>query len=252
MHPSAQLVPKQTSEHVVGAPHWPLVVHVSSCVLLVHWVWPGAHTPVHAPPTHVWLLQAAAVPHVPVDVHVSTPLLLESHCVVPHAQTPVPVPTGGVPTTQFAVQEFALWPAAQFAVQEFALFPAVQYVVQELASSPQLQFCMQLLQLPVHTQSPVQLLQFPATTVTAALLVPAASVVEGTELHAITRHEKRTGTNHIRAVLLRPQPAGSALTKPSYVTPGAIVRLIVAPRVNDLFQPRRRRFVTPGARASSP
>jgi hypothetical protein len=37
-------------------------------------VCPGAHTPVHAPPTHVWPLHAVGELHVPLEVHVSTPL----------------------------------------------------------------------------------------------------------------------------------------------------------------------------------
>jgi hypothetical protein len=36
--------------------------------------WLGAHTPVQAPDTHVWLLQALAVPHEPLAWHVCTPL----------------------------------------------------------------------------------------------------------------------------------------------------------------------------------
>jgi hypothetical protein len=226
-----QLVPTQASAHVVGAPHWPLVVHVSCWVSPVHRVAPGAHTPVQAPPTHAWLTQAAAVPHEPVAVHVSTPLVLGSHCVVPGAQTSMIAPhTSGLPAEQpllqalaflpamqFVVQELAFWHAAQFVVQALAFWPAVQYVVQELAFLPQLQFRVQLLQLPVHTQSPVQPLQSPVTTVVlvrGALLVPTVSVVEGAELHAIVRHEKRTNTNNLMGFLLRRSSAGYTIDRP--------------------------------------
>jgi hypothetical protein len=47
----------------------------------------GAHTPWHAPPTHVWFVQSAGgVLHCPVAPHVSTPLL--THCLLPTAQLP--------------------------------------------------------------------------------------------------------------------------------------------------------------------
>jgi hypothetical protein len=39
-----------------------------------HCVCPGAHTPEHTPPTHVWLLHAAGAPQLPVASQVSTPL----------------------------------------------------------------------------------------------------------------------------------------------------------------------------------
>jgi hypothetical protein len=53
-------------------------------------VCPGAHTPVQAPFTHVWLVHAAAEPQVPFDWHVWTPL--PEHCVVAGTQTPVHAP----------------------------------------------------------------------------------------------------------------------------------------------------------------
>jgi hypothetical protein len=61
-----------------------------SRLLPEHVVWPGAHEPVHAPLTHVWLLHARAVPHVPELEHVWTPL--PEHCVAPGVQTPVHAP----------------------------------------------------------------------------------------------------------------------------------------------------------------
>jgi hypothetical protein len=55
-------------------------------------VWPGAHWPVQAPVMHVWLLQATAELHAPLDEHVSTPL--PEHWVALGTQTPVhPPPT---------------------------------------------------------------------------------------------------------------------------------------------------------------
>lgn len=53
--------------------------------VLAHCAWPGAHTPVHAPLTHVWFEQATAVPQAPPE-HVWTPL--PEHVVWPGAQAP--------------------------------------------------------------------------------------------------------------------------------------------------------------------
>jgi len=44
------------------------------------------HDPVHAPATHVEPLHVTAVPHVPLDWHVCTPL--PEHWVAPGVQTP--------------------------------------------------------------------------------------------------------------------------------------------------------------------
>jgi hypothetical protein len=43
-------------------------------VLPLHWVCPGAHDPEHTPLTHVVFEHAEALPHVPLDVQVCTPL----------------------------------------------------------------------------------------------------------------------------------------------------------------------------------
>jgi hypothetical protein len=51
---------------------------------------PSSHTPVHTPAAHVCIEQGTAVPHVPLESHVSTPL--PEHCVSPAAQTPVHAP----------------------------------------------------------------------------------------------------------------------------------------------------------------
>ena len=75
-------------EHAIAAPHAPF--EQVSTPLPEHVVCPGAHTPVHAPPLHVWLVQAAAEPHVPFDWHVCTPL--PEHCFAPGVHTPVHAP----------------------------------------------------------------------------------------------------------------------------------------------------------------
>jgi hypothetical protein len=72
----------------VGALQAP-ALHVSTPLPLQS-VCPGAHTPVQAPPAHVWLVQAAALPHVPFAWQVWTPL--PEHCVVAGTQTPVHAP----------------------------------------------------------------------------------------------------------------------------------------------------------------
>jgi hypothetical protein len=46
--------------------------------------------PVHAPFTHAWFVQSAAVPHVPEAPHVSTPLF--EHCLAPGEQVPAHAP----------------------------------------------------------------------------------------------------------------------------------------------------------------
>ena len=51
----------------------PLVLQVCGCWPL-HWVLPGAHVPVHIPPTHAWFEHATAEPHAPDQLQVSTPL----------------------------------------------------------------------------------------------------------------------------------------------------------------------------------
>ena len=58
--------------------HVPVLLHVRG-VLPLQLVWPGAQTPVHAPATHVWFVHDTGPPHVPLAVHVSTPL--PEHCV---------------------------------------------------------------------------------------------------------------------------------------------------------------------------
>jgi hypothetical protein len=60
----------------------PLELHVCVSVpQLPHatlFVCPGAHTPMHAAPLHVWLVHATGLPHWPVPSQVSTPL--PEHC----------------------------------------------------------------------------------------------------------------------------------------------------------------------------
>jgi hypothetical protein len=56
--------------HATAVPNVPLGVHVWT-PLPLQVVWPGAHEPVHVPPTHVWLLQAAPATQAPDPLHVS-------------------------------------------------------------------------------------------------------------------------------------------------------------------------------------
>jgi hypothetical protein len=71
--------------HEVPVAHPPFASHV--CGLLPeHCAWLGAHTPVHAPVTQVWLVHACAGPQWPVASHVCTPLPI--HWVSPFAHTP--------------------------------------------------------------------------------------------------------------------------------------------------------------------
>ncbi len=74
----------------VPAVHAPEALHVCGWLEPEQLVWPGAQTPVHAPLTHVWLVQAAAVPQAPAEVHVCTPL--PEQFVWPGAHTPVHAP----------------------------------------------------------------------------------------------------------------------------------------------------------------
>jgi hypothetical protein len=49
-----------------------LVSHVLT-PLPEHCVLPGVQTPVHAPDTHAWFVQDAALTHVPAELHVCSP-----------------------------------------------------------------------------------------------------------------------------------------------------------------------------------
>jgi hypothetical protein len=60
--------------HAVPAVHAPAALHVCGWFEPEQLVWPGAHTPVHTPLTHVWLLHAVALLQAPLAVHVSKPL----------------------------------------------------------------------------------------------------------------------------------------------------------------------------------
>jgi hypothetical protein len=70
---------------LAGEPHVPFVPHVWT-PLPLHWVVPGAHTPVQAPETQAWLAQAAGSLHVALTSHVWTPL--PEHCTAPGVQEP--------------------------------------------------------------------------------------------------------------------------------------------------------------------
>jgi hypothetical protein len=70
---------------------------------LLHCFVPGVHTPVHAPVTHAWFVQAAGALQVPLELHVWTPL--PEHCVEPGTHTPVHAPVTHAEDTH-AVPEF--------------------------------------------------------------------------------------------------------------------------------------------------
>jgi hypothetical protein len=67
----------------------PVVSQTWGCSPL-HSLAPGVQLPVHAPFMHAWLLQVAALPHAPAELHVCTPL--PEHCVEPGVQLPVQAP----------------------------------------------------------------------------------------------------------------------------------------------------------------
>jgi hypothetical protein len=67
----------------------PQLPHGAGCV------WPGAHTPWHALPTHVWFVHGTGVPHSP-ETHGCTPLPEHWVCPAEHAPTQTP-PSEQVP-----------------------------------------------------------------------------------------------------------------------------------------------------------
>ena len=78
--------------HGMAVPQVP-PVHCCTAALPEHCDDPGEQVPVHPPPEQVALPQSTGAPQVPVELHVSTPLLLvPPHCVEPGAQEPVHEP----------------------------------------------------------------------------------------------------------------------------------------------------------------
>jgi hypothetical protein len=75
--------------HAVAEPHEPFDWQLST-LAPEQVVWPGAHTPLQAPETHVWFVHAEALLQVPFDWHVSTPLAEQVVC--PGAHTPMHAP----------------------------------------------------------------------------------------------------------------------------------------------------------------
>jgi len=71
--------------HADGVPHWPVESH-DSTALPEHRVCPGAHTPVHAPEMHVWLVHGCGMPHMP-PTQDCTPF--PEHCIWPAEHAPV-------------------------------------------------------------------------------------------------------------------------------------------------------------------
>lgn len=77
----------------MAVPQVPPAVQLCTAALPEHCDDPGEQFPVHAPPEHVALPQSIGAPQVPVELQVSTPLLLlPPHCVAPGAQEPVHEP----------------------------------------------------------------------------------------------------------------------------------------------------------------
>ena len=74
-----------------AAPSCQLPLALQLCGVLARQVaWPGEQTPMQAPLTQVWLVQATAPPHVPPEVHDATPLPEQVVC--PGAHIPVHAP----------------------------------------------------------------------------------------------------------------------------------------------------------------
>jgi hypothetical protein len=72
--------------------HMPVdVLQFCGCCPL-HCVWPGEQLPAQAPATHVELVHVTEEPHVPLLVHVCTPLPDIEHCVWPGAHVPWQAP----------------------------------------------------------------------------------------------------------------------------------------------------------------
>jgi hypothetical protein len=76
--------------HATAVPQLPLAVHVST-PLPEQMVCPGAHTPVHVPPTHVWLTQAVPAVQLPLVLQVWG-WLDDEQLVCPGAHAPVHAP----------------------------------------------------------------------------------------------------------------------------------------------------------------
>ncbi len=108
LHDATLQIPKEHDGVPFGAVHvrpavqFPLASHVCGVRLPApkHWPVPGTQEPVHAPLTHAWAVHPTAALHVPVAVHVCTPL--PEHCVWPGAQAPWHVPATHVLLTQAA------------------------------------------------------------------------------------------------------------------------------------------------------
>jgi hypothetical protein len=85
--PTTQHSPN-TEQLWVSTTHCPFVPHDSNNVDDAHADCPGAHTPVHAPLTHVWFVHAVPFTQAPLVLHVWGCVVVE-HCVAPGAQLPV-------------------------------------------------------------------------------------------------------------------------------------------------------------------
>jgi hypothetical protein len=155
---------------VAGVPQVPLVAQVDT-PLLVHWVAPGVHVPVHTPTTQAWLVQLTAVPHMPLLLQVWTAELPE-HCVVPGEQVPVQAPfeqmelqATAVPHWPLLLQVWTPLPGPPSAVVEHFVTPGVHEPVQEPPTHAWLVQVMGAPQVPVVLQVDTPLSEPPSAAV---------------------------------------------------------------------------------------
>jgi hypothetical protein len=117
--------------HGDAVPHVPMEVQVETA-LPWHWVWLGAHEPVHDPPTHAWFEHGTGVPQVPASPHVMTPLF--EHSVAPGAHwTQAPFQHTAVAPEH--VVWFCQWPEPSHVcvtLPMHCVWPCAQTPVQEL------------------------------------------------------------------------------------------------------------------------
>jgi hypothetical protein len=121
---------------VAGEPQAPLVLQVET-PLLVHWVAPGVQLPVQTPPTHAWLVQLTAGPHIPLVSQVWTAAFPEQ-ALAPGEQVPVQAPfeqtaaqATGAPHWPLLLHVWTPLPTPPSAVVEQRVAPGVHEPVHE-------------------------------------------------------------------------------------------------------------------------
>jgi hypothetical protein len=88
--PTRSIVPTHASLQVMAGPHCPLMLHIATCVSLVHSVVLGLHVPEQTPPMHAWFVQFIGVPHI-ADTQACTAEVPE-HCTAPVVHEPEHAP----------------------------------------------------------------------------------------------------------------------------------------------------------------